>query len=152
MEPTMEASEEATHEPMEGTEEATEEATGEATHEATGEATHEHEGTAVPEEYEDLENPYADDPAAAEAGREVYMTNCALCHGDTGNGDGPAAAGLPEKPAKFADCEWMAGEEDGEFFYIIVTGRADDGMPAWGETLTEDQIWQAISFVHTFCE
>jgi len=37
------------------------------------------------------------------AGKKVFMTYCATCHGTTGKGDGPAAAGLNPKPADFAD-------------------------------------------------
>lgn len=143
-----EAAHEVTEEPThEATEEATHEATGEATHEATGEATEE-----IPAEFEDLQNPFAGDPAAIAAGMEIYTNNCALCHGETGEADGPAAAGLPDKPARFADCEWQAREPDGELFYVIVNGKPDEGMPAWGETLTEDQMWQVLSYERSFCD
>lgn len=37
------------------------------------------------------------------AGKKVFMTYCATCHGTAGKGDGPAAAGLNPKPADFAD-------------------------------------------------
>ncbi|MBS1251786.1 MAG: Cbb3-type cytochrome c oxidase subunit CcoP1 [Anaerolineales bacterium] len=137
------ATEEATEEPAE---EATHEATAEATHEATEEATHE-----ASEEFEDLENPFAGDPDAIAAGQEIYLNNCALCHGETGMGDGPAAPGLPEEPSKFADCEWQSHEPDGELFHVIVNGEPEEGMPAWGETLTEDQIWQVLSYERSFC-
>lgn len=36
-------------------------------------------------------------------GEKVFKTYCVSCHGNTGKGDGPAAAGLNPKPADFAD-------------------------------------------------
>lgn len=143
-EATSEATQEATHE---GTAEATHEGTAEGTHEGTAEATHE-----VPEQYEGLTNPFAGDADAIAAGNVIYDDNCALCHGETGMGDGPAAAGLPHAPVKFADCEWQSEHEDDHLFAAIVLGEADEGMPAWGETLTEDEMWQSLAYIRSFCE
>lgn len=36
-------------------------------------------------------------------GEKVFKTYCVSCHGNSGKGDGPAAAGLNPKPADFAD-------------------------------------------------
>lgn len=52
--------------------------------------------------------PAADATAATAAtstaeGEKVFKTYCVSCHGNTGKGDGPAAAGLNPKPADFAD-------------------------------------------------
>lgn len=50
-------------------------------------------------------------PAAAaavdlEAGKKVYAVYCSTCHGTSGKGDGPAAAGLNPKPVNFAKGEF----------------------------------------------
>jgi len=54
--------------------------------------------------------PEAAAPAAAaadlEAGKKVYNTYCSTCHGTSGKGDGPAAAGLNPKPVNFAKGEF----------------------------------------------
>src|SRR2546428_13364431 len=44
-------------------------------------------------------------PAALDlqAGQALYATPCALCHGPSGQGDGPPAAGLATKPSNLAD-------------------------------------------------
>ncbi len=57
----------------------------------------------VPHEYEDLENPFADDASSIAAGEELFGLYCASCHGETGKGDGPAAAGLDPQPASLSD-------------------------------------------------
>ena len=48
----------------------------------------------IPNEYAGLTNPIPADDASIERGGEIYITNCASCHGDGGMGDGTAAAGL----------------------------------------------------------
>jgi cytochrome c553 len=41
--------------------------------------------------------------AAGDPGAQTFQTYCQTCHGPSGKGDGPAAAGLNPKPASFAD-------------------------------------------------
>jgi mono/diheme cytochrome c family protein len=52
------------------------------------------EQPAVPAEFRDLVNPYADDTAAAMDGMTRYNASCAPCHGVVGLGDGPGGRDL----------------------------------------------------------
>lgn len=116
-----------------------------------GEDDHAH--AEVPHEFEDLVNPLGEDTEAIAAGESLYAVNCAACHGETGMGDGAAAAGLDPKPASLADEHMMSELTDGYLYWRISTGGAmepfNSAMPAWGETLTEDQVWQLVSFVRS---
>ena len=38
------------------------------------------------------------------------------------------------------------------FFWRINTGKEGTSMVAWKDTLTEEQIWQVISFIRTFSQ
>lgn len=73
-------------------------------------------------------------PVAQTAAREIYASSCVSCHGATGSGDGLASAGLPAKPANFADAAWQARTSDQEIERAIVGGGAAVGksplMPA----------------------
>src|SRR2546425_11962942 len=50
-------------------------------------------------------------PAALDLqpGQALYATQCALCHGPSGQGDGPSAAGVATKPSNLADGRAMNG-------------------------------------------
>ena len=48
-----------------------------------------------------------DDQAAITAGKQVCDSECSMCHGMHGRGDGPAAAMVNTKPANFADHAFM---------------------------------------------
>lgn len=79
----------------------------------------------------------------AQKGSETFKTMCSACHGDSGKGDGPAAAALTPKPADFTDPK-RAGEATDEFIYKMVKeGGAANGksplMVAWGPVLNDDQ-------------
>ena len=73
-------------------------------------------------------------PAAQTEAREIYASTCSSCHGPAGAGDGLGAAGLPVKPASFADAKWQSGLSDAEIERAIVGGGAAVGksplMPA----------------------
>jgi mono/diheme cytochrome c family protein len=70
--------------------------------------------------------PPAADPAAAEA-RSLFDTTCAVCHGATGRGDGPAAAALNPKPRDYSDKAWQASVSDADLRSIIVLGGVGVG-------------------------
>jgi mono/diheme cytochrome c family protein len=106
----------------------------------------------IPANYAGKTNPFKGNADAASAGKEVYTTNCASCHGDSGKGDGPAGASLDPKAADLT----AAAKEDGEDFFLwrISEGGAmapfNSSMPAWKGILTEEQIWQVTSYIETW--
>jgi mono/diheme cytochrome c family protein len=81
-------------------------------------------------------------------GREVYSANCASCHGEAGQGDGadaPAGSTLLD----FSDESKMASLSQNDLFTAITQG-AGQAMPAYAETLTEDERWAAAAYLRTF--
>jgi mono/diheme cytochrome c family protein len=105
----------------------------------------------VPEEAAAVPNPLAGDEASTAAGGELYASSCAVCHGETGEGDGPGATGMEPPPANLHE-DHVLGLTDGALFYIISHGKPDTPMPAWENILTEDQRWQVVNFMRTFGE
>jgi len=103
----------------------------------------------IPEEYAGVANPIAADEASLERGGEIYTTNCAVCHGDGGMGDGPGAAGLDPAPVAIAHTSQMMGDD--YLFWRISEGGAIDPfnstMIAWKGVLDEGARWDVISYV-----
>ena len=56
-----------------------------------------------PAEYASMTNPFEGQADAVAAGKDLFITNCASCHGDSAKGDGPAAAALDPAPANLQD-------------------------------------------------
>lgn len=99
----------------------------------------------VPAEYAGLTNPLG---AEAEAqGEEVFRTNCEMCHGSQGHGDGPAGQALDPKPRNLAHLQAQAGDDF--LFWRISEGKPGTSMVAFKGILNEEQIWQLISFIRT---
>ena len=99
----------------------------------------------VPAEYAGLKNPLGAD--AANAGSEVFRANCEMCHGPQGHGDGPAGQSLEPKPRNLASIQAAAGDDF--LFWRISEGKPGTSMVAWKGILTDEQIWQAVSFIRT---
>lgn len=100
---------------------------------------------AVPTKYAGLTNPLGAD--AAGQGAEVFRANCEMCHGPQGHGDGPAGQALDPHPRNLAELQSKAGDDF--LFWRIREGKPGTSMVAWKGILTDEQIWQVISFLHT---
>lgn len=100
---------------------------------------------AVPAEYSGQTNPFGAEAAAD--GEKVFKTNCAPCHGAKGHGDGPAGAALDPAPKNLADLQVNVGDD--YLFWRINTGKPGTSMVAWKGILTDEQIWQIVSFIRT---
>jgi mono/diheme cytochrome c family protein len=92
----------------------------------------------------------------AEKGKAPFVQNCAPCHGQSGKGDGAAAAALNPKPRDLTDKAYMAGLKDEYLIDIVKKGGAAVGksavMPPWGAVLKDDQIRDVITFVRTLAK
>jgi putative copper export protein/mono/diheme cytochrome c family protein len=99
---------------------------------------------AYPTSYYAPTEPYAAGSIAR--GAAVYAENCALCHGAAGHGDGPAAAGLPIRPADLTEPHLFA-HRPGDLFWWVSHGRDDGVMPGFAGLLSANQRWDAINFI-----
>jgi cytochrome c oxidase cbb3-type subunit 3 len=93
--------------------------------------------------------------ADVEQGKKLYGQFCASCHGQSGKGDGAAAAALNPKPRDHTDKEYMSKMTNDEMVNVIKNGGASIGksplMPPWGATLKDDQIQDVIAYIRTLC-
>ena len=99
---------------------------------------------AYPTSYYAPAEPYA--AASIARGAAVYTKNCALCHGAMGHGDGPAAAGLPIRPADLTAPHLFA-HSPGDLFWWVSHGRDDGVMPGFAGELSANQRWDVINFI-----
>ena len=97
----------------------------------------------IPAQYAGKISPFrSDDRAALAAGKVTYLDKCAICHGTTGQGNGPAAASLNPKPSDMAIMQELPVDCQ---FYRISEGVQGTGMPPW-KSLGEDAIWQVLLY------
>jgi len=126
-----------------------------------GEASHEGAGTEGPvwqgQYFAPAVAAAAATPAAGAAfdAHAAFSSVCASCHGPAGNADGPMAAALNPKPARFADPAFWASKrgKDAELVMAIRQGGGAVGrsssMPAWGSLYNEEQAHALLAFLKT---
>lgn len=83
-----------------------------------------------------------DDASVLPAGEELFLDNCAACHGEAGLGD--QELGAPN----LADAIWLYGG-DTETLTETVTNARFGVMPAWQNRLTEAQVRAVTLYVHS---
>jgi len=105
---------------------------------------------AAPGEVSGPLNPLTPDGATLAAGGQLYRDYCAVCHGAQGRGDGPAAMALNPRPSDFTQHMIPGLHTDGQIFLWIKDGYPNTAMPAWGQRLNEEQIWQLVTYLRTF--
>ena len=93
-----------------------------------------------------VKNPYSGDVSAAKEGKKLYITYCSPCHGNSGKGDGLAAASVNPKPADHTS-DAVQHETDGSLFWKMTEGRGP--MVSYKQILTEQQRWQLVTFIKT---
>jgi putative copper resistance protein D len=80
------------------------------------------------------------------SGAAVYVERCQVCHGRSGGGDGPAAAGLPRPPADLR-APHTGQHTAGDLFWWVSHGIPRGAMPGFAEQVGEEQRWDVINYV-----
>ena len=83
-----------------------------------------------------MRNPFASDPAAVPAGRQLYQQTCQSCHGGDAQGDrGPALTG-----------NLKHGNTEADMFQTIRSGVPGTQMPSFSG-LPADSVWRIITYL-----
>lgn len=83
--------------------------------------------------------PYEENAYGVSQGKTLYnQFNCAGCHSQGGGGMGPP----------LMDDKWIYGSRPENIFETIVQGRPN-GMPAFGNKIVPDQVWQIVAYVRS---
>jgi mono/diheme cytochrome c family protein len=81
-------------------------------------------------------------------GTAFYMSNCATCHGTSGDGRGPRAYFINPKPRNFLHPASRAQLNRVVLFGAISNGKLGTEMPAWGQVLSAQEVADVAEFVY----
>ncbi|TMQ63825.1 MAG: c-type cytochrome [Candidatus Eisenbacteria bacterium] len=97
-------------------------------------------GMATPAAKVDVSSLLKPTPELLARGKTVFQINCASCHGNTGHGDGPAAAALNPKPRNFTEGYWKFGGGLARVVRTISEGSPGTAMASFTTLPLEDRI------------
>lgn len=100
----------------------------------------------APDSAKKLKNPSPDDKNSIKRGKSIYNTRCVVCHGETGQGDGPGSKALNPKPANHTSSA-VHSQTDGEIFWKITKGRGS--MIGWEKIIIEQDRWDLVNYIRT---
>jgi cytochrome c oxidase cbb3-type subunit 3 len=82
-------------------------------------------------------SPYRGNAWGMSQGQQLWaQMNCVGCHSHGGGGMGPP----------LMDNKWLYGADDASIFTTITEGRPN-GMPAFRGRLSDQQVWELVSYV-----
>jgi len=90
-------------------------------------------------------NPVNFTDASVNRGKKVFATQCALCHGEKGDGKSDLAKEMGLTLPDFTQHESLAKRTDGELFAIVATGK--DPMPSQKGRMPDAQIWNLVNYL-----
>jgi len=93
-------------------------------------------------------NPVRFTEASVVRGRRTYFYQCAMCHGEKGDGKGEVAlmpTSCRSTMPNFTKADALKDRSDGDLFAIL--GQGSDTMPGMEKILEEKQRWDLINFL-----
>ena len=90
-------------------------------------------------------NPVKSSPEGLAEARKVFGYDCAMCHGDKGDGKGDVVESMKLTMHDWREPATLANVTDGEIFYILTKGKGK--MMAEGDRLSEKLRWNMVNLV-----
>ena len=95
-------------------------------------------------------NPVKPTPDSIAQGKKYYGYDCAMCHGDNGDGNGDVARDEKLKLSDFRNPATLKDKTDGELLYIIKNGKGQ--MPPEGNRLKPTDLWNLVNYIRSLAQ
>ncbi len=97
-------------------------------------------------------------PGNPDNGNTIYTQRCMGCHGEEGDGEGPAAERLNPPPRDFSSALYKIKTtgfddivpNDEDIIRMIRDGMPGTAMPGWSDILSKQDILDLVAYVKTF--
>ena len=101
----------------------------------------------VPEQARKRPNPQEATTLSLAKGKQIFASQCTMCHGASGDGKGDLVERLQLTMPNFTDPEHQNKRTDGELFYILTHGHGR--MRGEGERLDDATKWNLVNFIRS---
>jgi len=94
-------------------------------------------------------NPVKPTPESLAKGKKMYAMDCAMCHGENGDGKGDMATEM-KNITDFTNPDSLKGRLDSDLFTSIRKGKGE--MPPEGDRAKDEDIWHLLNYVKAFAK
>ena len=91
-------------------------------------------------------NPVKPTPDSQAKAKGLYQIDCAMCHGDNGNGQTDLAKSMSLNMPDFTNGKSMSAKADGDLFDIIRNGK-DKMPPEAAGRANDNMVWNLIIYI-----
>jgi mono/diheme cytochrome c family protein len=109
------------------------------------------EGAAPVFDIAQVKEPWVSSPELVTYGAKLYKTNCAMCHGEKGLGDGAAGAALNPKPRNLVEGKWTQGNGMIAHFKVLQNGIKGSSMASYSHFKSADR-WAMVHFIDSITQ
>ncbi|MGH9796141.1 MAG: c-type cytochrome [Candidatus Acidiferrales bacterium] len=105
------------------------------------------EGCTIPEDAAKVANPVKVSASSVAEGKRLFATQCALCHGKTGDGKGDLVEPMKLNVKDYHDPTALKELTDGALFHVLKKGCGQ--MPGEEGRLKDTQMWNLVNFIRS---
>ena len=102
-------------------------------------------GYNITQEDRGRKNPTPFSQESIDHGKKLFLSQCSMCHGDTGTGNGEVAQEMKANPPDLTRADTLADRTDGELFAILSQGSAV--MPGQGTRMRAEHKWDLVNYL-----
>ncbi len=95
-------------------------------------------------------NPVKATPESITRAKKWWTLDCAMCHGNNGDGKGETAKEMKLTLVNFTDPAALKDHTDGELYYVIKNGYQD--MPPEGDRIKAEEGWDLVNYVRSLAK
>jgi mono/diheme cytochrome c family protein len=104
----------------------------------------------IPPEDAGKVNPVKPSPESVAKGKKTYVVDCALCHGDNGDGKGDLASDI-KGVVDLTNAETLKNRSDGDLLYIIKKGKGEM-PPEAADRIKGEEGWNLVNYVRSLAK
>jgi mono/diheme cytochrome c family protein len=95
-----------------------------------------------------MKNPVKATAESQSKAKKMYGYECAMCHGDNGDGKTDLAKGMQLTLTDWTAAGSLAGKSDGDLFEVIRKGK-DKMPPEEANRAKDDDVWNLVIYVRS---
>ena len=99
-----------------------------------------------------INEPWLPNDDMVKHGAALFKTNCAMCHGPEGKGDGIAGKALKPPPRNMVEGKWKQGGGELAMFATLQNGIPGSSMQGYKDALPAKDRWALVQFVHSITQ